>query len=107
MFLGPSAKPLAPALVHSLENLETDVTDTVIALRRVDPESWRLLLPLLKHPESFWRSVACASIGEYGARAKDAVPLLRESLKFPDSRVRHLAAEALKSIDSDASGKQK
>ena len=57
------------------------------------------LVKLLRDPYEGARNNACIALGHIGPAAREALPVLRESLNDPSRDVRRFAAEAIQRIE--------
>jgi HEAT repeat protein len=95
--LGPTAKPLTPALLLNLADGDYLVRGSAAtALGKIGSPDDRVVaavLPLLSDPEWWVRRDAADALGDMGA--VHARPALQQALADPDPRVRTAAREAL------------
>ena len=79
------------------------------ALKQIRPRSVPILREALRHRSGFVKSLAAQSLGRLGAKAKEAIPDLREALDAPriDRRLEGRVRDALKDIHAAVEEKEK
>jgi HEAT repeat protein len=102
--LGPAAKKAIPDLVQvAKRDASANVRAYAVqAIAQTGPESVDILVEFLKEKDSSVRQIVVTVLGQFGARAKPAVPLLIEALKDKDATTRWMAAQTLGQIGPDA-----
>jgi hypothetical protein len=108
--LGPRAKPAVPALLHALE-VKDDLlcgpaADALIRIQAEPDQVIPALVGCLLDREGHGRSDVVEALGEYGPKARVAVPMLVKLLADRSSKDLIAAVPiALKRIDPDAAVK--
>ncbi len=110
--IGPAAKSALPTLKRNMTSPSPDdeylPMISAWAAAQIDyenPETVRLTMPVfikaLKHREMLVRLEAANTLGLFGARAKEAVPALKEAAADKDPFVQKAVAAALKKIEGE------
>jgi HEAT repeat protein len=104
--IGPNAKAALPTLIVRLESSDDAHTRACVARALWQIDRWEsspgILQDLLAEgSNSMALSEGSKALGEMGAAAKAAVPLLRPLLMHGDSYVREAAAKALRQIEGE------
>jgi hypothetical protein len=100
----PAAKEAVPSLLAALKDSEVSVRgEAAAALVKIDPrhiaEAQPSLIAALKDKDPEVRCTAAQGLGQVGAPARSAVPLLQATLKDTNRQVRREAAISLAEID--------
>jgi len=100
--LGPTAKPIIPDLIKLFQNEYPNVADEAsFALRGIGPEAVAPLIQAFTNSDDpRVQLYAAYSLGLFGSKAREAVPILAASLQ--DKSRRNFVAEALGRIGEDA-----
>jgi hypothetical protein len=112
--LGPVASEAWPEMIECLKDPDMTIRcDAATALGQIhqEPEkSVRILMDFLENHRKdrnnlFPSEEAIVSLGQFGAQAKPAVPMLIGLLNDPEQNIRGSATNALRKIDPDAAAK--
>ncbi|MDB6065657.1 MAG: lyase domain protein repeat-containing protein [Pedosphaera sp.] len=107
-YFGPAASNAVPCLVRRLEVADAIPLETAIpALGRIHARPKLAVPALLKHinKKTPMLDPAVYAIGQFGADAKEAVPVLVGLPGDQDDIIRRIAANSLRQIDPEAAAK--
>jgi hypothetical protein len=94
-------RPAVPALRKAMESQDVELKMRAQRILKTIQSSVEKLIDDLKHGDAAARREAAETLGQMGAKAKEAVPALVELLKHKDESVRDAAASALTGIDPE------
>ena len=110
--IGVNQPTTVQTLLHIINLPQTDASDRAFRMHAVEamwylgPVAAPALPTLIRAAQEDWplmRLAACAALGEIGARAEIAIPLLADTILFDDAgEVREAAADALGKIGAAA-----
>ncbi len=108
--LGPAARSAVPALIEFLslkdEQLIGPTAEALVAVQADATVAIPALTQALLRPDGHGRPEVAEALGEYGSKARDAVPMLLKLLNdFSSKEIRTAVPKALRAIDPAAASR--